>query len=166
MPILLTRIDDRLIHGQVVVGWAQALHANHIVVVDDEIVNNEMQKFLFRTATPSEIMLDVMSIKDAAAAIKKRQFDDTNTIILLKSPGNVCGLVKAGGKIGEVNIGGMHFTGEKTQLFDAVFVDGVDVEMFEALDAMKVSLEVRMVPGDTKKDILKAIKEKYYKKKG
>ena len=47
MPILLTRIDDRLIHGQVVVGWAQELKINHIIVVNDEIVSNELRREFF-----------------------------------------------------------------------------------------------------------------------
>ena len=71
MPILLARIDDRLIHGQVVVGWAQALKANHIVVIDDDVAGNDMQKFLFRMATPDDIKLSILKINEAAEIIKK-----------------------------------------------------------------------------------------------
>jgi mannose/fructose/N-acetylgalactosamine-specific phosphotransferase system component IIB len=68
------------------------------------------------------------------------------------------------GKIPEVNIGGMHFENNKTQLFDAVFVDEKDIEAFRKLISLGVALEVRMVPTDTKKNIVKAIDEKYGKK--
>lgn len=163
MPILLARIDDRLIHGQVVVGWAQALKINHIVVVNDEIVNNDMQKFLFRMATPSEINLSILTIEEAAKYIKNRLFDNENVMLLFKSPEDVYKLLKSGGSIGEVNVGGMHFAKNKIQLFDAVFVDAYDVEMFEKIKQLNVNLEVRMVPTDTKKDIFKAIEEKFYK---
>jgi PTS system mannose-specific IIB component len=163
MPILLTRIDDRLIHGQVVVGWAQAMKINHIVVVNNEIVGNDMQKFLFRMATPTDINLSILTVDEAAAKINGREYDNDNTIILAKNPADIYGLIKAGGRVPEVNIGGMHFDNNKTQLFDAVFVDDNDVKMFRALDGMGVALEVRMVPTDTKKNLIKAIDEKFGK---
>lgn len=160
MPILLTRIDDRLIHGQVVVGWAQVLKSNHIAVIDDEIAVNEMQKFLFRMATPTEIKLSILTIKEAADIIKKRGFDDDYTILLLKSPENAYKLIKAGGRVSEINIGGMHFGEGKIQLFDAVFVDEKDIEYIRLLNKEGVLLEVRMVPTDQKKDVIKVIEEK------
>ncbi|MBP7793096.1 MAG: PTS sugar transporter subunit IIB [Candidatus Goldbacteria bacterium] len=164
MPILLARIDDRLIHGQVVVGWAQTLKAGHIIVINDEIVNNDMQKFLFRMATPSDINLSILTIHEAAEKIKNRAFENENVILLFRSPEDVYKLLKNGGKIGEVNVGGMHFAQDKIQLFDAIFVDKNDVEMFEKIKQLNVALEVRMVPTDNKKDIFKAIEEKFYKK--
>ena len=163
MPILLTRIDDRLIHGQVVVGWAQELKINHIIVINDEIVKNDMQKFLFRMATPNDINLSILTIEEAAIKIKGREFDDDLAMLLVKSPVDLVCLIEAGGKISEINIGGMHFENNKTQLFDAVFVDERDIEAFKRLITLGVVLEVRMVPTDTKKNIVKAIEEKYGK---
>jgi mannose/fructose/N-acetylgalactosamine-specific phosphotransferase system component IIB len=165
MPIVLTRIDDRLIHGQVVVGWAQALRANHIIVVNDEIVKNDMQKFLFRMATPTDINLSILSVDEAALKIKGRDFDDDCAMLLIKSPEDIYRLLKAGGRVPEINIGGMHFAEDKIQLFDAIFVDKKDVEMIEKIHGLNVALEVRMVPTDTKKDVMKAIEEKFYKGK-
>lgn len=164
MPILLARIDDRLIHGQVVVGWAQTLKVEHIIVVNDEIVNNDMQKFLFRIATPNDINLSILTIHQTAEKIKNRSFDDENVMLLFKSPEDVYKLLKFGGKIGEVNVGGMHFADDKIQLFDAIFVDKFDIEMFEKIRQLNVKLEVRMVPTEVKKDIFKAIEEKFYRK--
>ncbi len=165
MPVLLTRIDDRLIHGQVVVGWAQALKINHIVVINDEITGNDMQKFLFRMATPTDINLSILTVDEAAVKIDKREYDEDNTLLLAKTPADIYKLIKAGGKVPEVNIGGMHFDNNKTQLFDAVFVDENDIKMFRELDRMGVLLEVRMVPTDSKKNIVKAIDEKFGKEK-
>ena len=165
MPIVLTRIDDRLIHGQVVVGWAQSLHANHIIVINDDMVKNDMQKFLFRMATPTDMNLSILSVEEASDKIKKRAFDDDRAILLVKSPEDIYRMATSGARIAEVNIGGMHFAEEKIQLFDAIFVDKGDIEMFENLNKMKIALEVRMVPTDSKKDIMKAIDEKFYKRK-
>ncbi|HDQ25650.1 MAG TPA: PTS mannose/fructose/sorbose transporter subunit IIB [bacterium] len=164
MPILLARIDDRLIHGQVVVGWAQSLKADHIVVINDDVVKNEMQKFLFRMATPNDIKLSVLSVVETADKINKREFDDDCTILLARTPADFYRLISAGGKLGEINIGGMHFAESKVQLFDAIFVDAEDVAMLEKLAEMGVLLEVRMVPTDSKKNVIKAINEKFHKR--
>jgi mannose/fructose/N-acetylgalactosamine-specific phosphotransferase system component IIB len=123
-----------------------------------------MQKFLFRMATPSDINLSILSIQETAEKIKNRSFDNENVMILFKSPEDVFKLLKCGGRIGEINVGGMHFAADKIQLFDAIFVDKHDVEMFEKIRQLNVNLEVRMVPTDTKKDIFKAIDEKFHKK--
>ena len=165
MPIVLTRIDDRLIHGQVVVGWAQALRVNHIIVVNDEIVKNDMQKFLFRMATPTDINLSILSVNEAAEKIKSRAFDDDCAMLLAKSPEDIYRMIKSGGRVPEVNIGGMHFAEDKVQLFDAIFVDKNDVDMIEKINGLNVALEVRMVPTDSKKDVMKAIEEKIYRGK-
>jgi PTS system mannose-specific IIB component len=84
-------------------------------------------------------------------------------MILVKAPADIYNVIKAGGKISEINIGGMHFENNKTQLFDAVFVDEKDIEIFKKLDSMGVVLEVRMVPTDTKRNIIKGIEEKFGK---
>ncbi|MCE5300383.1 MAG: PTS sugar transporter subunit IIB [Spirochaetia bacterium] len=163
MPILLNRVDDRLIHGQVVVGWAQELKANHIIVVNDETVKNDMQKFLFRMATPTEIELSILTVDEAAQKVKKREYEEDRAIMLFKSPGDALRMVMAGAMIGELNIGGMHFEDGKIQLFDAIFVNADDVDALTKLGGLKVALEVRMVPTDIRRNILKAIEEKIKK---
>lgn len=164
MPVLLARIDDRLIHGQVVVGWATDLKADHIAVISDEVAANDMQKFLFRMATPNEINLSILTIAEGAEKINKREFDDSRAILLFRTPEDALKTAEAGGKLGEINIGGMHFSQTKTRLFDAVFVDTNDVEMLLKLYESGADLEVRMVPTDQKKNALKAIEEKFGKK--
>jgi len=165
MPIILARIDDRLIHGQVVVGWAKVLKANHIVVADDEVIKNDIQKFLFRMATPEDIKLSILTIKETSNMIKERKFDNDYTIILFKVPESVLKLLNFGGMIGEVNIGGMHFSENKVQLTDAIFVDEKDIETFNEIRKRGVKLEIRMVPTDTKKDLFKVIDEKFKRNK-
>ncbi len=166
MPVLLARIDDRLIHGQVVVGWATDLKADHIAVISDEVAANDMQKFLFRMATPTEIELSILGIQEGAGRISKREFDDSRVIVLFRTPEDALRTAEQGGRLGEINIGGMHFSKSKTGLFDAVFADVNDVEMLLKLYEMGTDLEVRMVPTDQKKNPLKAIEEKFGMKPG
>jgi len=64
MPVVLFRIDDRLIHGQVVVGWVNALKADYIIVINDAVARNELQKCLLKMAVPPEIKVDIFKEGD------------------------------------------------------------------------------------------------------
>ena len=68
MPVVLVRIDDRLVHGQVVEGWLKAIRATHIVVASDPVAADETQKALYLLAVPQGIQLSCLSIREAAEA--------------------------------------------------------------------------------------------------
>ena len=66
MAVELMRIDDRLIHGQVVVGWGQPLDIDFIVLVDDEVASSDWEQELYRMGVPPEMEVVFASV-DAAA---------------------------------------------------------------------------------------------------
>ncbi|MGQ9629803.1 MAG: PTS system mannose/fructose/N-acetylgalactosamine-transporter subunit IIB [bacterium] len=146
MGLLLVRIDDRLIHGQVTVGWAKFLSANHIVVVNDDVANDPMRKTLLQMAVPPEMKVDILTVKDAIAAIDGGDFDNDGTILLAPTPGDVLGLLKGGVKITSVNVGNMHYTVGKKQITKSVCVDEGDVAAFREILGFNVELEYRDVP--------------------
>ena len=69
MPIVLVRIDDRLVHGQIVQGWLKNIDVNKIVVVSDSAATDDMQKMLMAMAVPIGIELEVNTVKDTIAAV-------------------------------------------------------------------------------------------------
>ena len=73
MPIALYRIDDRLIHGQVVVGWGQPLGLGFIVLVDDEVASSEWEQELYRMGVPPEMSVQFSTVDDAAANLADLQ---------------------------------------------------------------------------------------------
>ena len=64
MPVMLFRIDDRLIHGQIVVGWVNALKADSIIVINDAVARNELQKCLLKMAVPPEIKVEIFAVDE------------------------------------------------------------------------------------------------------
>lgn len=106
--IVLTRIDDRLIHGQVMTAWIQYTGANEVVIVDDKVAKDEFSKMIMQSAMPKKIGLKVLSVQDAIEF-----FLDTNTnaenkyFILVKTPQPILSMIKAGVKMKDVCIGGM-----------------------------------------------------------
>lgn len=158
MGMVLVRIDDRLIHGQVVENWMKFLKINHVIVVNDFVANDRMQKTLFSMAVPDHAKISILTITQAKEAILNGQFEGDKAMLLLVSPQDVLNLINKGVRIKEVNVGGMHYSPDKKQILKAISVSKQDIQAFQELDKLGVHLEARMVPDDEKIDIMKIIK--------
>ncbi len=146
MDIQLIRIDDRLIHGQVVVGWVKALEIQRLVVVSDAVAANAMQRTLMEIAVPPGLMVSFHPVVEAAKACETAGRE--RTLLLFSNPQDVLAFAAAGGPVTSVNIGGMHFSEGRRQVHRIVCVTDEDVRAFKALKARGVELEIRAVPGD------------------
>ncbi|MEW6620582.1 MAG: PTS sugar transporter subunit IIB [bacterium] len=147
MAIDLIRIDDRFIHGLVIIGWARALRCKQIVVANDKVAKNEPQKKLMRIATPDEIKIFILTINEAADLIKKGQFDILPTILLISNPKDALQLVQEGVSIKNINVGGMKFTPDRKQLFPSISMNDEEMQVCRQLAAnYGIELEVRTSP--------------------
>jgi mannose/fructose/sorbose-specific phosphotransferase system IIB component len=158
MGMVLVRIDDRLIHGQVVENWMKFLKINHVIVVNDFVASDRMQKTLFSMAVPDHAKISILTITQAKEAILNGQFEGDKAMLLLVSPQDVLNLINKGVRIKEVNVGGMHYSPDKKQILKAISVSKEDIQAFQELDKLGVHLEARMVPNDEKIDIMEIIK--------
>ena len=155
MAIVLVRIDDRLIHGQVVVGWANYLLANHIVVANDEVANDPTQKMLYEMVVPPDIKVSILTIHDAVNAMNRESNHTLRTILLFTNPRDVLSYLQLGGPVKCLNIGGMRFEPNKKQIAQAISVNDEDLTAFRELDKQGVELEGRAVPTEKSIDIKK-----------
>lgn len=158
MGMVLVRIDDRLIHGQVVENWMKFLKINHVIVVNDFVASDRMQKTLFSMAVPDHAKISILTITQAKEAILNGQFEGDKAMLLLVSPQDVLNLINKGVRIKEVNVGGMHYSLDKKQILKAISVSKEDIQAFQELDKLGVHLEARMIPNDEKIDIMEIIK--------
>jgi mannose/fructose/sorbose-specific phosphotransferase system IIB component len=158
MDIQLIRIDDRLIHGQVVVGWVKALNIQTLVVVNDAIAKNAMQKTLMEMAVPSGLKVRFYAVGEAVAAAQD-QVDRSRSLLLFSSPVDVKAFLEGGASLSSINVGGMHFCEGKKQVCKTVCVSDEDVKAFQALRDKGVELEVRAVPGDLREPLQKYVPE-------
>ena len=158
MSLVLVRIDDRLIHGQVVVGWRQVLHPNRIVLCSDEVATTDWQKTIYLSAVPSALKASVLTMVETIDALKNNIYKDEKVILLVDTPKSIVELVDAGVEINQVNVGGMHFKPGKNQISPFIFVDENDVKSFRELYNKNIVLEGRDVPTRTKLDIAEALK--------
>jgi mannose/fructose/sorbose-specific phosphotransferase system IIB component len=156
MDIQLIRIDDRLIHGQVVVGWVKALGIERLVVVNDMIAKNSMQKTLMEMAVPSGLKVSFYTVEEAAQNCRMGESKE-RSLLLFSNPTDVVDFGQRGGALSVVNVGGMHFCEGKQQVSKTVCVHETDINAFKELRKQGVELEVRAVPGDIREPLEKYI---------
>ncbi|WDV47166.1 PTS N-acetylgalactosamine transporter subunit IIB [Clostridiaceae bacterium M8S5] len=148
MPnILWTRVDNRLVHGQVGVTWVNWLGANLIVVANDEVAEDEVQQSLMDMVVPSTVGTRYFTIQKTIDVIHKAS-DAQKIFIVCKNPQDVLRLVKGGVPIDKVNIGNMHYSEGKKQISPTVSVDENDINTLKELDKLGVKLDLRGVPED------------------
>lgn len=151
MSIVLLRIDDRLVHGQVVEGWLPTLETDLVLVVSDAAAADPVQSALMKMALPSTIGLLVVKVGDAAAAIAAAAA--RKILILVPGPAEALALLESGVKADRINVGGLHFTVGKVQLGRALFLDEKDKNALRAISARGVRLEGRPLPSDPVEDL-------------
>jgi mannose/fructose/sorbose-specific phosphotransferase system IIB component len=164
MPIVLARIDDRLIHGQVVEGWLKKIRVTHILVVSDEAAQDEMQKTLLGMAAPSNAKVSTLSVNDAVSEIKSNIFNKDFLLILFSNPGDALKFLNLGVKLDSINVGGMHYSSGKKQILKNLSVDNSDINAFESIAKLGVELEGRILPDDAKIDVMSILREELSKK--
>ncbi|WP_085829758.1 PTS N-acetylgalactosamine transporter subunit IIB [Collinsella vaginalis] len=149
--ILLTRIDNRLIHGQVATQWNSTIGANLILVANDEVSENTMRQNLMKMAAPAGVATRFFSLQKTIDIIGKAS-PKQKIFIVAETPQDVLTLVKGGVPIKKVNIGNMHMSDGKRQVATTVAVDDADVAAFRELQEMGVELEIRRVPSTPVED--------------
>jgi len=148
MPVALYRIDDRLIHGQVVVGWGQPLGLQFIVLVDDEVAVSEWEQELYRMGVPPEMAVYFHSVAEAASVLATYQQDPRPGLLLVGDIGTMDRLVAAAdGKIRRVNVGGVHHSPGRTARLRYVFLTLAEEEGLRAIARRGVDVSAQDVPG-------------------
>ena len=150
MKIGLTRIDDRLIHGQVATRWTKETNVNRIIVVSDEVAKDHVRKTLLTQVAPPGVTAHVVDVDKMVRVWNNPKYGRDRVMLLFTNPTDVLRIVEQGVDIKTVNIGGMAFRQGKTQVNNAVSVDEQDIAAFRKLNERNIELEVRKVSNDPK----------------
>jgi mannose/fructose/sorbose-specific phosphotransferase system IIB component len=157
VSIELVRIDDRLIHGQIVMAWSKAIAVKRMVVIDDQVAADVIRKMLLETVAPPGVKVSVFTTAQGIQALQDNKFGNEKLLLLCTNPMTIVLLIEGGIMINKVNIGGMSFSLGKTQLTKAVSVDENDRKAFKRLHEHGVVLEIQILPNDTPVDIMSKI---------
>jgi mannose/fructose/N-acetylgalactosamine-specific phosphotransferase system component IIB len=146
MGVLLYRVDDRLIHGQVVVGWGRYLKINHIVVCSERVADDELARTMMEMGAPADVKVEVLRPEEAAVKLNDGAFAERAVIVLFETPADALYLLDLDVPITKLNIGGMHFKPGKRQIMESVSVDREDCRALQEIAARNVEVYVQMVP--------------------
>ncbi len=149
--VVLFRVDERLIHGQVVVGWGSQLDPDRIVVVDDPLAGSSWEQELYAVGVPADMAADFVSVDTAVKRLPEWQASDERVILLTRDIASMGRLAAAGGMDGaQVNIGGVHHAPGRNRVLRYVFLGDPEREALRALAGQGVEVEARDVPGARK----------------
>ena len=146
MALELYRIDDRLIHGQVVVGWGQPLDLRFIVLVDDEVAASDWEQELYRMGVPPDMEVYFDTVTGAAENLSRYKDDERRGLLLTGDIDTMTRLVDATGDIRRVNVGGIHHKPGRTQRLRYVFLNPAEESQLRALESRGLEVSAQDVP--------------------
>lgn len=144
--IVLARVDDRLIHGEVVSVWTPSLSVNHIVIADDGVAADSFNKRVVKSLAPDGVKVNVYSVDKAVEKLKGDPKPGEKMMILTKNPISYLRLVEGGVAIKEVNLGGMGLRGERKTFIKNVACDEKEIEAIRKLLSLGVRVYYQLVP--------------------
>jgi mannose/fructose/N-acetylgalactosamine-specific phosphotransferase system component IIB len=142
----LVRIDDRLIHGQVVALWVKHLQARRIVIVDDQVAKDSFLQLILRGAAPPGVTVDVSTIEDAPQALDRPESERRKTIVLMKGPKTAVGLRNAGVQFDTLNVGGMGAGPGRKPFYRNISASQDELDMFRQLESLGITAQIQIEP--------------------
>lgn len=146
MTIALYRVDDRLIHGQVVVGWGQPLNCGVIVLVDDEVRVSDWEQDLYRMGVPPHIEVVFASVDEAAARLAGWEADPRAVIVLMGDVDTAAALCDRCPQVRQLNIGGIHHRAGRTERLRYVYLTDLEAAKLREIAATGVTISAQDVP--------------------
>lgn len=144
--IVLTRIDERLMHGQVVVSWIPYLKSDEVIIIDDEYANDEFMTLLIKSAAPDDVKVNIFTVNNAINYLMQ-QDEGSRILILLKNIEYIKGLLEANIKLNKINVGNMGSNKDRKKYYNSVYLSDDELQLLKQI-AKQVEVEIKMLPGD------------------
>jgi len=153
MAVKLARIDDRLIHGQVILGWVPSVKPDRIVVANDRVAGSDWERKFYSSCVPPEVNVSFATVAEAARQISADLFQTEQLIVLLESAQDTLALIGGGVELKEVNVGGLHYREGSVELLPFVFLVHEERNALRELVKRGVTLSAQDVPSNPAKII-------------
>jgi PTS system mannose-specific IIB component/fructoselysine and glucoselysine-specific PTS system IIB component len=151
MPIVLLRVDERLIHGQVVVGWGGQLRPDRYLVVDSALVANEWEQELHALGVPEGTSVEFLTPGEAREKLDDWRDSELRSLLLIRDLGTVLELCEGGRLAGEtLNLGGLHLKTGREEVLPYLFLDESDRRKLILLSEEGMEISAQDLPGSSK----------------
>ncbi len=157
---IIWRIDDRLIHGQIIVGWSHQLPIKKILVCDDQIAASEWEKQLLLMAAPPQLPAICLSAQETVRQLPDLVPANGDLLVLMKYPSVLNELMNRGVQISEVNVGGIHFQEGREQYLSYLYLSDEDISIFRSLWERGVHFECKDLPNSQGYDLRKIVEKR------
>jgi PTS system mannose-specific IIB component len=144
----LVRVDDRLIHGQVVAVWLRAIGAERIIVVDDKTAQDPFLREVLELAAPRGTPVEVYSVADGASRVSELAASSTGTFVLMRTPLTALRLRELGVEFDVLNVGGIGAGPGRRPLYKNISASDEEIAAMRSLEAMGTKVELRIVADD------------------
>ncbi len=152
MPVIHVRMDNRLIHGQILVSWNSAFKIQHIIVTNDVVAGDPLQVTLLKAVAPLTAKVSVLPIKDCVAYCNSPEAEKENIFILAKYPEDGLALVECGLNMPQLNLGNQAFVRGSKKISDTVFLTELGVKALKKMHERGIRITCRMMPSDPDSD--------------
>ena len=156
MSVVFYRIDDRLIHGQVMTAWSKLYKANKIIIVDNDTVKNDFLVQIMKMSAPKEIDVKVCTNEEGLEAILNDS-PESRTIVHTKTPDIMLYLLENGAPMKELNLGGMGYKAGRKMILRNIQVNSEELDQLKKIASHDVHVFCQIVP-DGKKIELDKVK--------
>jgi PTS system mannose-specific IIB component len=147
MAIVHARIDNRLVHGQILSAWVPALRADALVVLDDEAAGNELLQSAMEIAIPPGVSFTVASVADATKALERLP-KSAKAIVLVRGVEDAARIAPGTGGLARWTLGNVHFGAGRLPISQAVFLSKEELATLERLERAGVQVELKTLPRD------------------
>jgi len=151
--IVLNRVDDRLIHGQVMTGWLGLRRANTIWIADDAVATNPMMLDIFRFAAPSGIKIEAFTVDKIAEKLRDLSSGHDRIILLTKVPKTFLRLLEKGYRASDINFGAMAHKANSRNIASNCDLSPEEIEDTEKLHQQCIRIWIQLVPFGGQKPI-------------
>jgi mannose/fructose/N-acetylgalactosamine-specific phosphotransferase system component IIB len=142
----VVRVDDRLLHGQVIVGWGQTLNLHPVWLVSDRVARDTSQSTLFRQLIPPEQNGEVVTVADAADRWVRGELKDARALLVLETPVDVLKMVRLGAPVKVLSLGGLHFREGREEVLPYIYLSEWDRTTLRELRGLGVKVCCQDLP--------------------
>lgn len=153
--IVLTRIDDRLIHGQVMTAWVKKTRANQILIIDDEVAKDDFMSEILKMSAPAGIDIVVKGLEDAVTFLNEQETENNRLIILVKAPITIDVIVEKGIVIDKLVVGGMGAKANRRVLYKNISASDEERATFKKLIDRGIPVVIHIIPDQKEIDLSK-----------
>jgi len=159
VPLLLARIDDRLIHGQVAYGWGHALSPTLFLIVSDALSADPARAALYLFAVPDGACGEVRSVAETLRPETRDRIERERTILLFAGTDEPLRLREGGFPLDALNLGGLHHAPGREAILPYVFLDASDRDRLRRLEALGVRVTARDLPSNPEHPLERLLSE-------